>query len=457
MAMPHAEYTTCCSCTTWQWLKALPEKSWCNLVKVPKMVKKFGRDHPRRVIHSFKVGLALVLISILHHFRPSFYAFGDNIMWAVLTVVVVLEFSVGATLGKGLNRILATWLAGALGVATHCIANLSGEKGEAVLTPIFVFLIAGTVTLMRFSPQLKVRYDYGLIIFILTFCLVSLSDEKENHKMLEIAHERILTIIIGSFIAVMVSICICPVWIGEDLHNQIAGNIEKLGDFFEGFGDEYINNSENREAMHDRPFLNRYKSALSSKSSEETMAVLARWEPPHGRFKFRHPWEQYLKIGNLTRLCAYKIEALSVYLLRSDQSPYELRSNIQESCTTISSECGKALKESSMIIRQMTKSSMPNQHVSNAKIAIESLKSILRTNPWEGADFLDIIAISAMTSLLIDVVNCIDKICEAVDELASLAKFVPSQLLHRGTVQPISLHDDSVHVITIDEIAPRLD
>jgi len=86
---------------------------------------------------------------------------------------------------------------------------------------------------MRFSPRLKASYDYGLIIFILTFCLVSLSDNTEN-ELLEVAQERLLTIIIGSCIAIVVSICICPVWIGQDLHNQIAGNIQKLADFLEG-------------------------------------------------------------------------------------------------------------------------------------------------------------------------------------------------------------------------------
>lgn len=94
MASPGAEYTTGCT-HTWRYLRALPKKSWCKLVEATKMVKKLGQDDPRRVIHSFKVGMALVLISILQHFRPSFYAFGDNIMWAVLTVVVVMEFSVG--------------------------------------------------------------------------------------------------------------------------------------------------------------------------------------------------------------------------------------------------------------------------------------------------------------------------------------------------------------------------
>lgn len=39
----------------------------------------------------------------------------------------------------------------------------------------------------------------------------------------------------------------------------------------------------------------------------------AGWEPGHGRFKFRHPWKQYLKIRDLAKECARHIEALSGY------------------------------------------------------------------------------------------------------------------------------------------------
>jgi hypothetical protein len=91
MVTPNVEDTTSFTHA----LRTLVKKSWSNLVKVTNMVKEFGQDDPRRVIHSFKVGLALVLIYILHHFRPSFYGFGDNVIWAVLTVVIVLELSVG--------------------------------------------------------------------------------------------------------------------------------------------------------------------------------------------------------------------------------------------------------------------------------------------------------------------------------------------------------------------------
>lgn len=51
-------------------------------------------------------------------------------------------------------------------------------------------------------------------------------------------------------------------------------------------------------------------------------ANLARWEPGHGRFRLRHPWKQYLKIGALTRKCAYHIEALNGYLGSDTKVPF---------------------------------------------------------------------------------------------------------------------------------------
>lgn len=87
----------------------------------------------------------------------------------------------------------------------------------------------------------------------------------------------------------------------------------------------------------------------------------------------------------------------------------------------------------------MAKSTKSFVHVANAKSASESLKSILRTNPWEGADLLLITAAAGVASLRNDVVSSIQTICQAVDELASFAKFKsiqaaePSLLIHRET------------------------
>ncbi len=56
---------------------------------------RVGRDDPRRVIHAFKVGLALTLVSLLYLLEPLFEGIGQSAIWAVMTVVVVLEFTAG--------------------------------------------------------------------------------------------------------------------------------------------------------------------------------------------------------------------------------------------------------------------------------------------------------------------------------------------------------------------------
>lgn len=80
---------------SWGWVKALPGKAKDKVIKVAKCMKKHGQDDPRRVIHSLKVGLALTLVSLLYYSKPLYDSFGVAGMWAVLTVVVVFEFTVG--------------------------------------------------------------------------------------------------------------------------------------------------------------------------------------------------------------------------------------------------------------------------------------------------------------------------------------------------------------------------
>lgn len=53
-------------------------------------------------------------------------------------------------------------------------------------------------------------------------------------EILDLAQKRLLTIFIGGCACVIVSILVFPVWAGEDLHNLVANNIEKLGNFLEG-------------------------------------------------------------------------------------------------------------------------------------------------------------------------------------------------------------------------------
>ncbi|OVA07151.1 Aluminum-activated malate transporter [Macleaya cordata] len=454
----------------WWWLMALPKNFMAKIVKVLNKIKNLAKDDPRRVIHSIKVGLALSLVSLFYYFRPLYDGFGDAAMWAVLTVVVVFEFSVGATLGKGINRGIATLLAGALGVGAHHLANLAGEKGEPILLGILVFILAATSTFTRFFPGVKARYDYGMVIFILTFSLVSVSGYRME-KILELAHQRLSTILIGGSTCVIISIFVCPVWAGEDLHKLVALNIEKLADFLEGFGGEYFGHEGNDGGdegpavvvtKDDKSSLQGYKSVLNSKASEESLANFARWEPCHGRFRFRHPWKQYLKIGVLTRQCAYQVEALNSCINSDTQTPPEFKKKIQEACTKMSFESGKALRELATGIRTMTHPNAAEIHLEVSKAAEDDLKTTLKTALLEDIDLLHVIPAATVASLLVEIIACTEKIAEAVNELSRLVKFknidptvTPEkpQILHRGTVNPVLDTGSPAHVcITVSEL-----
>ncbi|KAK8695578.1 hypothetical protein V6N13_000731 [Hibiscus sabdariffa] len=404
-----------------QWLKALPNKFCDKTMEIARKTKKLGQDDPRRIVHSLKVGLAITLVSFFYYFEPLYDGFGDSAMWAVLTVVLVSEFSVGATLGKGLNRMLATLVAGALGAGAHCLASLSGRKGEPILVATFVFIIAVITTFMRFFPRVKARYDYGMMIFILTFCMVSVSGYRDD-QVLKMAHVRFSTILVGSCASLIVCICVCPVWIGEDLHKSVAANIAKLANFLQAFGDEYFKVSEESNE-NNKPYLQGYRTVLTSKSSEETMANFAIWEPGHGPFGYRHPWKMYLKVGNLTRECAYKVEALNSYLNSKIQAPAEIRGKIQVPCKRVSLECSRALKEMASTFRKMVITRSAVMHIENSKKAAEELKSLLKTSLWEEADLLEMIPAASVASLLLEIIGCIEKISEAVNELGKAASF----------------------------------
>ncbi|KAL2457243.1 Aluminum-activated malate transporter 8 [Abeliophyllum distichum] len=412
-------------------IKSIPWKIKAKVVEFTEKTKKIGQDDPRRIAHSAKVGLALTLVSFFYYFRPLYDGFGQAGMWAILTVVVVFEYTV----------------AGALGIGAEYLATLCGEKGEPVLLGILVFILATTSTFMRFFPSIKRRYDYGVLIFILTFSLVAVSGFRVN-QIIQLAHQRLSTILIGAATCIVISIFICPVWAGQDLHNLASANIEKLASFLQGFGDE-----GSVVASKDvKSFLQGYKTVLDAKATEESLANFACWEPCHGRFKFHHPWKQYLKIGVLVRECACHIEALSGYINSKPQVPSEFFIKIHQLCVKISLESGKSLNDLAAAIKNMVHPCATETHIKNSIAAANELKSILESSSsLAKPDLQEIMPALVVASILIDIIKCIEKISESIHELSGKAHFKNNanstitpekqqqkQLLHRGIVKPIN-------------------
>ncbi|TYH80092.1 hypothetical protein ES332_D03G109000v1 [Gossypium tomentosum] len=352
-----------------------------------------GANDPRKVIHCIKVGLALTIVSLVYFMRPLYDGVGGNAMWAIMTVVVVFEPTVGATLYKCLNRVCATCLAGFLAVGVHWIASQSGD---------------------RFEP-----FVVGASIFILGYRV---------DKLFDLAHQRISTIIIGTSLCILVIMLVCPIWSGQELHSLTVRNMDKLSDSLDGCVRLYFTNSNGEDDQK----LQGYKCVLSSKASEESMANFARWEPSHGRFNFRHPWKQYLKIGASMRSCAYCIEALNSCINSENQAAESIKKHLSTSCLKVSSSSSSAIKELAESVKKMNKSPTIDLLVEEMNSALEELHNDLKSlshllNPSTTAEnqisatglvpFMEIIPVVTLASILIEISVRIEALVGSVEEL----------------------------------------
>ncbi|CAN6242381.1 unnamed protein product [Urochloa humidicola] len=415
------------------------------VARIAEKVGKIARDDPRRVAHSLKVGLALTLVSVLYYVTPLFNGFGGSAMWAVLTVVIVMEFTVGATLSKGLNRALATLVASSLAIGAHELASLivpTSERAEFILLVVFVFFVASAATFSRFIPEIKARFDYGVSIFILTFSLVAVSSYRVE-ELMPLALQRISTIFVGVAICLGTTILVCPVWAGEDLHNLTAGNLDKLADFLEGMETECFGEDARSGNVEGKDFLHAHKSVLSSKDKEDSLCTLAKWEPIHGKFRFRHPWSEYKNLGTLCRHCASIMEALASYVVILTK--YKVTLTNPELCLKVQTTCGqmilhsaRTLRELSSAVRSMTAPSTRNNDLSAAMKAANGCRKEL----LEDAALLQVMHLAVIASHLSDLVVQINKITESVDNLARLASFRNAEKRPNDVIINIKIVDD---------------
>ncbi|KAM3266310.1 aluminum-activated malate transporter 8-like [Capsicum annuum] len=410
----------------WSEIKDIFKKIKKKAEKIIKNIKQIGKDDPRKFWHAFKVGLAVTLVSLFYYVEPLFHSFDQLVMLAILTVAVAFEFTAGATISKNINRGIGTTLAGAFGLGAKYLAELIGKKGPDPITlGILVFIVGALGTFIRFYHS----YDYGITIFVLTFITVAVSGYR-SEDIFQLTHQRISLIFIAVFTIIIISMVIRPVWAGEDLHKLISTNLEKLASFLEGFESEHLHISKIKSVEgtknNEKKFLESFLSIFDSKTTEESLANFAWWEPPHGTFKFNHPWRQYLKIGDLIRKCACHLLALNSHVNFKSQVPTEFERRTEEGSKRMIVESKNALKELALSIQTMTQPISSIIHIRNAKNVIDDLKHTLGTSKTffqHDECVMDFVPAASVASLLIDVTKCIDEISEAVEELSSKAHF----------------------------------
>ncbi|KAH1114540.1 hypothetical protein J1N35_007918 [Gossypium stocksii] len=90
---------------------------------------EFCKEDSNRVTFSFKVGLAVLLLV-----QGPYEIFGTDVIWSILTVAMMFEYTVGSTFNRGFNRALGSLLAGILAIGVAQLALRTGRVVEPIIS-----------------------------------------------------------------------------------------------------------------------------------------------------------------------------------------------------------------------------------------------------------------------------------------------------------------------------------
>lgn len=329
--------------------------------KLKQRIRQAGqylKAHDKEQWYGFKVAITMVIGSVPVLVRPLYDYFGVNSFWLIISVIIIYEPTVGSLLSKGLQRLGGTVFAIVLSLICSQIADNSG-RGEVYLIPVFLYLGAHVLGFLRQVPPLKKKYDYAALITLITFGLLTLSEYRTRSGP-RLAGLRMLLILVAFIISFGTNICIKPNFAGKDLHQMVSAHFSKVASALDACVQAYlagsrsaelqkvIDGSEPEDEVHEG-----YRTVILAKADEDTLHDMVIFEPPHGHFHFKYPWELYKDVSRICRHCMYTVVAMDGCLRSEIQCPVHLRQLLALPMTRLAGEAIKVLEAMGESVSEM--------------------------------------------------------------------------------------------------------
>ncbi|MBA0824872.1 hypothetical protein Goarm_021509 [Gossypium armourianum] len=348
--------------------------------------------------------------------------FGTDIIWSILTVAMMFEYTVGSTFNRGFNRALGRLLAGTLAIGVAQLVLRTGRVVEPIIVGISIFFIgsississstekkciyanveqlcAGAITsFMKLWPSF-VPYEYGFRVVLYTYCLIIVSGYRMGNPI-GTAMDRLYPIAIEGFVAVFVNVLVFPIWSGEQFLKELVDNFNLLAAALE---DEGLDHQEFTKAM----LLDEFPDEPAYRKCQAIS---------HVEFIGQIQVLEYVKVGAVLRYCAYEVMALHGVLHSEIQDPLDDldSASIEKSLNQLSD-----LKFYHEVMKQSRRlHSWPSREVDACGFSTDIVLPGMRALESTAA-----LSLITFASLLIEFVVRVDNLVEADDELSKIAKF----------------------------------
>uniref|UniRef100_A0A0E0JIE5 Uncharacterized protein n=1 Tax=Oryza punctata TaxID=4537 RepID=A0A0E0JIE5_ORYPU len=264
----------------------------------------FASEDAGRVAFALKAGLAMLLASLLVLVGEPFRLFGTNIIWSILTVGIMFEYTVGASFNRGFNRAVGSMVAGVVAIAVIWISLRCGSVAEPYVIGLSIFLVGAVTSFVKQLPALA-PYEYGFRVILFTYCLIVVSVYRVGEPVAA-GLDRLYAIAIGAVLALLVNVLVFPAWAGEQLHRELVASFAAVADSLRDCVRSYLTGDDEAAVDGGEPAIEKCRATLNASARIESLASSARWEPPHGRFRSSFPWSHYARVGAVLRHCAYE-------------------------------------------------------------------------------------------------------------------------------------------------------